>query len=116
MTKQELFGSRVHEYAARLFADRTKDPESVAQWAVEYVRAVDEWLAEIPHAEEPAPAPLAWRPMSEFGEATGDIVVAFQSGRRVCSCVYDAQAYVREAVEDCDLAWLQLPPLPTSKL
>lgn len=58
MTKRELFESRVHDYAARLFADRTNDDvdsKSVARWAVKYVRAVDAVLAEIPHAEDPAP-------------------------------------------------------------
>ena len=54
--------------------------------------------------------------MSEIEEAAGDIAVVFESGRRVVSGIYDARAYAREAIEDCDLAWLQLPPLPTSKL
>ena len=116
MTKRERFENRVHNVAHTILSTGAYSPESIASAAVQYVQAVEAALAEVPHTEEPAPAPLAWRPMSEIEEAAGDIAVVFESGRRVVSGIYDARAYAREAIEDCDLAWLQLPPLPTSKL
>ncbi len=112
MNKRELFEARVHSMARALATGATYSPEEVSGAAARYVRAVDAALAEIPHAEELTPAPLAWRPMSEIWQATGSIAVAH-------TWVGSTEMQLGEAPwapRANDLAWLQLPPLPTGKL
>jgi hypothetical protein len=122
MNKRELFDARVHAMACATLSNADQRERSeywltnkMIEAAIENVQAVDAALAEIPHAEEPTPAPptpLAWRPMSEIAEATERIAVAYMQDDKPWPHL-TTSGYLAAGE---DLGWLQLPPLPASKL